>query len=258
MRAALTRDTDAMADCYSEGFEYDDRRKLSGNPIRDLRATAEQILSQYSQFEACCLAVRGKRLQLARCRWSNDSGFETTHLIVNETGEDGRFVYEGRFDEDDFEGAYRALEERYYAGEGAAYADAGRLAIEYILAVNSGDASRLKKLTSGPGFRVENRTRSGFGERSGAELLSTYEELRGMVASVRTWLSALCWVSPRTVIGRFEREATGSDGEKYAWTRIDVAEIGDHEFLWACQFEVDDEAAAFAYAEEQVRRAEDR
>ena len=119
MRAALTRDADAMADCYSEGFEYDDRRKLSGNPIRDLRATAEQILSQYSQFEACCLAVRGKRLQLARCRWSNDSGFETTHLIVNETGEDGRFVYEGRFDEDDFEGAYRALEERYYAGEGA-------------------------------------------------------------------------------------------------------------------------------------------
>ena len=29
---------------------------------------------------------------------------------------------DGRFDEDDFEGAYRELERRYYAGEGAAFA----------------------------------------------------------------------------------------------------------------------------------------
>ncbi len=28
----------------------------------------------------------------------------------------------GRFDEDDFDGAYRELDRRYYAGEGAAFA----------------------------------------------------------------------------------------------------------------------------------------
>ena len=40
-----------------------------------------------------------------------------------ELGDDGRIGYEGRFDEDDFEGAYRELERRYYAGEGAAFAE---------------------------------------------------------------------------------------------------------------------------------------
>ena len=37
----------------------------------------------------------------------------------------GASSIEGRFDEDDFEGAYRELERRYYAGEGAAFAEAG-------------------------------------------------------------------------------------------------------------------------------------
>ena len=52
-------------------------------------------------------------------RWSNDSGYETAYLVVLEVGDDGRIVYHGRFDEDDFENAYRELERRYYAGEGA-------------------------------------------------------------------------------------------------------------------------------------------
>ncbi len=43
-----------------------------------------------------------------------------------ELGDDERIVYEVRFDEDDFEGAYRELERRYYAGEGAAFAEARR------------------------------------------------------------------------------------------------------------------------------------
>ena len=42
-----------------------------------------------------------------------------------EVDDDGRIAYEGRFDEDDFEDAYRELDRRYYAGEGAAFAEAG-------------------------------------------------------------------------------------------------------------------------------------
>ena len=45
---------------------------------------------------------------------------------MREIGDDGRLHYHGRFDEDDFEGAYRELERRYYAGEGAAFAGSWR------------------------------------------------------------------------------------------------------------------------------------
>ena len=112
---------------------FDDRRRLSGDPIRDaadLRRGIERILAQYSQFEYRKLAVRGERLALLWSRWLDDSGNETAYLHVHEIDDDGRFTYDGRFDEDDFEGAYRELERRYYAGEGAAFAEAGTDATE--------------------------------------------------------------------------------------------------------------------------------
>ena len=46
-----------------------------------------------------------------------------------------------------------------------------------------------------------------------------------MVASVRTWNSAVCWVSPGWVVARMERDAVGSDGERYSWARLYVGEI---------------------------------
>ena len=38
---------------------YDDRRRLTGNPLPDLRTAVERILEQYTQFEGRMLAVRG-------------------------------------------------------------------------------------------------------------------------------------------------------------------------------------------------------
>ena len=121
--AMLAHDVDTLVALYSDRFEYDDRRRLSGGP-RDtpaaLRAAVERLLGQYPRFEWRRLAVRGERLELDWSRWWDDAGNETTHLHVFEIGDDGRITYDGRFDEDDFEGAYRELERRYYAGEGAA------------------------------------------------------------------------------------------------------------------------------------------
>ena len=75
-----------------------------------MRTAHERILAQYSHFEGRTLAVRGERLHLGWTRWSNESGFETCYLVVHEVDENGRIIYEGRFDEDDFEGAYRELD----------------------------------------------------------------------------------------------------------------------------------------------------
>jgi hypothetical protein len=258
MRAGQMQDLDAMVDCYTPGFEYDDRRKLRGNPIRDLRAVAKQILSQYSRFEARVLAVRGEHLQLAKCRWSNDSGFETTHLIVNETGEAGRFIYEARFDEDEFEDACRMLDMRYYADEGSEFAEAGAIATAFMTAVAEGDFDRVFNELIAPDFYVENRSRSVLNDRrSAAEFRATTEELAAMVDSLRIWFPATCWLSPTCGVCRNEREATGLDGEKYAWSDLVAFVIRDGRAASACMFELGDEEAAFAYAEEQVRLAEE-
>jgi hypothetical protein len=258
IKAGRARDVDAAVDCYTEGFTYDDRRKWRGNPISDLRATAERILSQYSVFEAHILAVRGEYLQLGRCRWSNDSGFETTYLTVCEVDDHGRFIYEARFDEDDFNAAYRELEKRYCTGEGAEFAEIALLAAEHLIAINEGAYDRVVNDLTAPGMRIENRTRSGFPDRSLTELAASLEDLSVMVGSTRSWNSAACWLSPECGVLRHEREAFGGDGEHYRWTFVVVLEAAGGRATHLCQFELDDEAEAFAYAEERAREAESR
>jgi hypothetical protein len=68
----------------------------------------------------------------------------------------------------------------------------------------------------------------------------------------------VCWLSPSVLIGGFEREAIGADGERYAWGGINVAVQRDGKFASVCLFDAGDEAAAFAYAEECVRQEQQR
>ncbi len=257
-KAANARDVDAMARAYSEHVEYDDRRKLAGNPLIDPRSGAEAILAQYNHFEGRTLAVRGDRLHLAWSRRSTDAGYRTTDLILQEVDDSGRITYEGRFDEDDFERAYRELTRRYCVGEGAAVAEAAATLAEYPMGFMNGDIGGVFDRLTGPGFRVDDRSRSLFGERSVGEFRSTYDELLARTSSLRVWHAAVCWLSPAVVVARFEQTAVGADGERFAWTHIDVAEIRDGRFSSVCLFEIDDEKAAFAYAEELVRSANSR
>jgi class 3 adenylate cyclase/ketosteroid isomerase-like protein len=249
--AAGVRDVEAAVACYAEQFEYDDRRRLGGNPLDDLRTSHERILQQYNHFESRTQAVRGEHLHLVWTKWSNDSGYETTYLIVHEVGDDGRIAYEGRFDEDDFDGAYRELERRYYAGEGAAYAESGATVTEAVLALNRGEVDRFFDDFVAPEFRTQNRSHALFTDLSAAEFRNTLQELRAMVASVRVWSAAVCWLSPTWVVDRLERTAVGRDGEQYAWSMLLVTEVRAGRMASMCIFEVDDEEAAFAYAEER-------
>ena len=254
--ALQNRDVDGTMAGYSERLEYDDRRQLSGNPITDIavyRAAIARAVDQYDLFEWRILAVRGDRLALLSTRMSSEAGFESEHLHLFEVNEADLIVYEGRFDRDDFEGAYAEFERRYYAGEGAEFAEAGLLADKLTIAMDRGDFDRILSEIADPAFRLENRSRSIFPDRSASEMTAGFEEVLNMVESTRTWNSALCWLRPSVLVGNFEREATGADGERYEWSGINVAVFRDGKIASVCLFDADDEAAAFVYAEEQAR-----
>ena len=258
--AMLAHDIDALVALYSDRFEYDDRRRLSGGP-RDtpaaLRAAVERLLAQYPHFEWRTLAVRGERLELHSSRWWDDAGNEATHLHVFEIGDDGRITYDGRFEEDDFEGAYRELERRYYAGEGAAFAEAGEVLTEVMIAMTQNDFGRRYNEFIVPELQIENRSRSPIPLRTATDLPASTEQLNTMVDSVRTWNSAVCWLSPTWSIGRTERQAVGPDGETYAWTYVIPTEIRDGRIVSIGVFDIEDEKQAFAYANERMRATED-
>lgn len=246
-----TRDIDAFLDFYSDAFVFDDHRRLSGDPIigrAAMRTAAGRTLSQYASFEPRCLAIRGTRLTLGATRWSDHAGNVTADLHVVETGGDGRIVYDGRFDEDDLEGAYAELERRHYAGEGAEFAEAGLASAGYVATLNRGDFDTVFNELTWDDLRLENRSRSAFPDRTAADLRNSLEQLYKMVESIRSWFSSIAWVSPTTVVSRMEREATGLDGEPFEWSRILVGTWRDGRLASLCDFEATDEVAAFAYA----------
>ena len=260
-RAMQAHDIDASTRCYAEPFSYGDHRRIGGGPIdgrEAMRTAILRVFEQYTQFEHRVLAVRGQRLVLFWSRWSDPNGNETIGLFVHETDDHGRITHTARFDEDDFESAYRELEGRYYAGEGAAFADAGNLATEYTLTANQGNLDRMFGDLSAPDFHIENRSRSGFPDRSITEFRASMDELNNMVASVRTWISVICWLAPTLCVARLEREAIGLGAEQYSWTRVVASQIVDGRAASMCAFELDDEEAAFAYAEERMRETPSR
>lgn len=259
--AMNARDVDAAVECYADGYTYDDRRRLCGNPVENrqqLRAAAERALTQYNDFRNQPLAVRGESLQLSSATWSDRSGNETKQLHVFEVNDDGLIIYEGRFDEDDFEGAYCELDRRYYAGEGALYAESGATCTEIVMANNRGDFEKLFGEFVSPDFRFDSRSHSPFPDRSAAELRATTENLSAMVGSVRIWYPVLCWLSPNWFVATQEREAVGSDEERFEWTRIYVGEIRHGLCTYLCDFDAEDEEDAFAYAEERMRATSSR
>ena len=62
----------------------------------------------------------------------------------------------------DFDGAYRELETRYYAGEGAEFTQYGEFNTNHVMTMNSGDFDTMFNQMTSPDLRVENRSRSAF------------------------------------------------------------------------------------------------
>ena len=127
-----------------------------------------------------------------------------------------------------------------------------------MVALNERNLDRLIGELTSADFCLHNRSRSPFGDRSAAEFRASVENLHAMVAWARSWESAVCWLSPTLAVSRYEREAVGLDGERYRWTHIIVNEIRNGRIESACLFDVDDEEAAFAYAEERVQATTSR
>jgi ketosteroid isomerase-like protein len=131
-------------------------------------------------------------------------------------------------------------------------------ATEVVIALNRGNFDKVFDELVAPDAHEENRSRLPFPNRSPDVLRASFAELDAMVASARTWFSAVHWVSKAWSIVRFEREAVGKDGEHYAWTYVVVLEFRDGRIASMCDFELNDDEAAFTYAEERVQQAQQR
>ena len=130
--------------------------------------------------------------------------------------------------------------------------------MEWVIALNRGDSDRAFGELMTPGAHRREPVAHGFSGSLGQRSRHELRRPEAMVVSTRTWPSALCSLSPNWFVVRLEREAVGRDGETYAWTWLTVSAVRDGRFESSCVFDVEDEDAAFAYAEERMRATASR
>ena len=181
---------------------------------------------------------------------SSPHGNQSTGFILSEIAPDGKAIYDGRFDEEDFDAVYRELEDRYYASEGAEYAEQGRLSVRFLAAMDSLDVEAARRVCL-PTFRwFTPPSTLVVQERSLDEFFRWLRERADQVSSVRNFCSVIRWLSPECFVALGDVQAQGSNNEEYTWARIYVGELRDG--LLASMRQFDDEAAAFNYAEARI------
>jgi hypothetical protein len=127
-RAGERHDWDALVAHFAPGYVVDDRRSLLRTKVEgdgafaNLRIMFRRTIGTSRQL----LATRGDRLALERCTFTSsarDGGpAEFEMLNVSEVDADGRRVATVSFDPEDLDAAYAELDDRYVAGEAAAFA----------------------------------------------------------------------------------------------------------------------------------------
>lgn len=249
--ALRTDDSAPLFGIDEDTFVYDDRRTLTGDPIVGSSAflqSARRKYQQYGHIDSSPLAVRGETIALVSLRWWDDAGNQTTSLDLVEVSRDGsQMAYHGRFDENDFDGAYAELERRYYAGEGAAFAAIGRDSASWIAALNRADLDAARRICA-PEFRwIAPPGGLKAIERTLDDLFDWRAQRTSQVSGLRHWVPALQWTSPACAVGLGAICGVGPDGEDFQWHFYCVTQFRSGAMFSVHEF--DCEAAAFAYAE---------
>lgn len=125
-----THDWAAIAEILAPDSFVDDRRRVVNVGFWDGRdavmANMRALAEGLAQVSLTVIATRGDRLALIRVwsfnRDSRQGEFDIEMLGIAETDADGRISSHVFFDPDDVDAAFAELENRYLAGEAAAYA----------------------------------------------------------------------------------------------------------------------------------------
>ena len=190
--------------------------------------------------------------------WRGFSGGTTPGIrphrwICSRSDDDDLIAYHARFDEDDFESAYRELEKRYYTGEGAPFAENGRTVCAWMDAIARRDVEAARRV-SWPDFRwlasaIVAQTRRAYG-RSVLRLAGR----AGAATVIHAGLAGDHAVAVAELLRHAQRDSRrGSRGRRVSLgvdpTSVSAA-TGEHVSMR--EFDVEDEDAAFAYAESLV------
>ncbi|MEX2538614.1 MAG: nuclear transport factor 2 family protein [Actinomycetota bacterium] len=186
------RDLGAARALLSEAAISEDRRAglkavFEGREafIGNLKAVAE--LPGTVQGTQKVLATRGERLALVSTHWSttdNPASFHVEFLVLGELDEDGRFDRALLFDASDLDAALAELEDRFMAGEGAAFVPTLEYGTRFFEALNKMDLQVIRELMTDDCAFVDHRPAS-FGELSGHDYIDSLAAMSDLIATMR-------------------------------------------------------------------------
>jgi class 3 adenylate cyclase/tetratricopeptide (TPR) repeat protein len=179
--ALLRRDWESVEAALIPDFVLDDQREGLQNLVEDRGAAVAWLRTSVAVglegVDVRTEAVRGERLAMRRVVWRTD-GFEVPSRLVVEIDEHGRGLWCGAFDEDRLPDAIAALEDRFFAGEGAPYESWLRPGLEIVVAHGRHDWDRQRQTYAEDVVYIDHSP-VGLGERHGVDEIIAYN--RAMV-----------------------------------------------------------------------------
>jgi ketosteroid isomerase-like protein len=222
------RDWDRVAAGFATGFRVMDRRRMvrleldRDGHLETLRLMFEMRSPRSTKQQ---LATRGDRLALNRVLFEasdrNVGPIEVEFLQVVEVDEHGDWVAIVAFDPDDLDAAYDELDDRYAAGEAAAFGHAKGLgAFTRALAAQDLDAMAS---TLAPDFVVHDHSPLGWGTLDRPAYVESLKALAALAPDSRMRTDHL-WLSARGALGIHVVFGT-HEGGAYEQPRVTVSEV---------------------------------
>lgn len=252
------RDWDAMPEILGDDFSYDDRRRVVGSGARhnrdaqveDMRASADLWTRNVTPI---VIATRGRRLVLTRLFfWGRDRGpeaFLTEVFGVVEINADERIVAIVTFDLDDIDAAFAELDDRYVAGEAAAYVSTWSTIAHTFAALGR----RELPLTTNDFVDIDHRRATAFAP---GELMKYLRAGWEVNQQVKPYVETVHRLNELGALVTHAAHLTSRAGFEAGWRTIDILTV-EGDLISRCElFDEEDLGTAAAVFDQLLRPAQ--
>ncbi len=221
--AAMERhDLPGFLDRHADTFTHDDRRTGLRHVLNEKDELTANVQAAWDlgagRYTIETHAIRGERLALNTKMYyysgpDGTSEYENPQLLVDEIDEEGRVILATVFEPDDFDGAFKELDERYLAGEAAGTPSASiiRSISEYFAAYNRRDWNVFAEMMT-PDFLLVDHRPAGAGTLHGEEEAIRYLQVMvDQVPDIQIHFPRFVTVAPAAALCRMWAFGTTTD-----------------------------------------------
>ncbi|MEQ1788134.1 MAG: hypothetical protein ABL966_13855, partial [Acidimicrobiales bacterium] len=226
------RDWDWFKERFASEVISDDRRTgvnsgrhVGSDRLVDLTRSLADV--GFTSIEQTPIAIRGDRLVLLERRWCDPDGFDLDVLALIEVDEHDRTCRNTLFDPDDLPAALTELDERFAAGEAAAFAAYVRDSAQFWQLYNAREWDEMLTHLGADWIAVDHRLASAGAIQSASDFVAYARGMVELVPDLVAYEDEYLLLGERCNVSRVIARGTSTEGAEVEVQLLDLGEMVD-------------------------------